>query len=368
MIANVVTFLLILVALAAGHLLIDEKGYVLIAFDNTTIEGTIVSFSILALLAVFGLLLLVKVLRFGWHSVMKTQGHFSRKRRLKAEQAWQESLWLLINDDIEQAANLLKSVPQPAERQDFVQAIAARAALQSGDVVRANTELEAISDQHQGQLASLWLAANNNEQALALLQQKVTVKKPSTAAISSYIKACIAAQQGQEAISTIAQWHKKLRWESQQWQSMFEQIFSQAPEQADELFAMLPKALQAKASTALYQVKLQQGDIAQLTGTLKKLLKQGQYHQLSSLLSHTTAADLSLKTAIQQQLKKTPEDQELLFALACLCNAEGDHELAAKIFDSLSAQPWQPRWSQQGQLAYQQTQQFEKAYLIAKSA
>ena len=54
MIAKVVTFLLILVALAAGHLLIDEKGYVLIAFDNTTIEGTIVSFSILALLAVDG--------------------------------------------------------------------------------------------------------------------------------------------------------------------------------------------------------------------------------------------------------------------------------------------------------------------------
>ncbi|MEJ6476851.1 heme biosynthesis HemY N-terminal domain-containing protein [Pseudoalteromonas piscicida] len=367
MMAKIVTFILIFIALAASHLLIDERGYVLISFNQTTIEGSIVSFSILFLLVITALVLLGKVTRWLWHRVANTKGHFSRKRRLKAEQAWNEGLWLFINGEVEQAATLLSKVPQPEARQDYVRAIAAKAALKQGDVVKANTELEAISQDNQGQLASLWLEANNSEQALALLDNKMTGTKPTSAVLSGYILACVQAKQAELAVAQIAKWYKKLNWSDTQWQSIFERIFVDAAAQADVLFNMLPKAVKAHAIPALNKVKLQQGRIEEVTSEMKKLLKQGQYHQLADYLQYSTQSSNELKLALQQQLKKHPDDKELLFALACLCNAEGDYELAAKIFDSLSAHPWEARWSKQAQLAYEKMHTYEKAYLIAKS-
>ncbi|GEK08537.1 heme biosynthesis protein [Pseudoalteromonas sp. McH1-7] len=367
MMAKIITFVLIFIALAASHLLIDEKGYVLISFNQTTIEGSIVSFTILLLLAITALVLLGKIVRWSWRHLINTKGHFSRKRKLKAQQAWDESLWLLINGEVEQAATLLAKTPQPDERQDYVRAIAAKAALKQGDIVKANTELEAISDDNQGQLATLWLEANNSEQALALLDDKMSAAKPTAAVLSGYIAACVEAQQSEQATTQIAKWHKKLNWSDAQWQTLFERLFTATPEQADTLFNMLPKAVKAHAVPALTKVKLQQGRIAEVTGDLKKLLKQGQYHQLAEYLQYNTQANAELKLALQQQLKKHPDDKELLFALACLCNAEADYELAAKIFDSLSAHPWEARWSKQAQLAYEKIHTYEKAYLIAKS-
>ncbi|KJY91963.1 heme biosynthesis protein [Pseudoalteromonas piscicida] len=367
MMAKIITFALIFIALAASHLLIDEKGYVLISFNQTTIEGSIVSFTILLLLAITALVLLGKVVRWSWHRLVNTKGHFSRKRKLKALQVWNESLWLFINGEVEQAATLLTKTPQPDERQDYVRAIAAKAALKQGDVVKANTELEAISDDNQGQLAALWLEANNSEQALALLDDKMSAAKPTSAVLSGYILACLQAKQPELAAAQIAKWHKKLNWSDTQWQSVFERMFVIAPEQADTLFNTLPKAVKAHAIPALNKVKLQQGRIAEVLGELKKLLKQGQYHQLADYLQHSTQSSNELKLALQQQLKKHPDDKELLFSLACLCNAEGDYELAAKIFDSLSANPWEARWSKQAQLAYEKMHTYEKAYLIAKS-
>ncbi|WP_440054685.1 heme biosynthesis HemY N-terminal domain-containing protein [Pseudoalteromonas sp. T1lg65] len=368
MIAKILTFVIILVALAAGHLLIDEKGYVLIAFNQTTIEGTIVAFVIMLFLLFVVTALVWKATKWLWRSYVSTKGHFSRKRQLRADAAWHDALWSLLNDDVTQAHARLAQVKQPESRDDFVKAIKAKAALQRGDNTLACTELETISAPNQSQLSTLWLQVNNGEQALTLLDDKMAQKKPAESVIASYIRAQVQSEQPEAAVETVIKWHKKLSWNDAQWQELFTTIFSSPKAPADALFDRLPKVLKSQVHPALLNAKLANGKLAEVADELKKLLKKGQYHQLSDYLSHTVNSDNDLKMAVQQQLKKQPEQPDLLFALACLSNAEGDHALAAKIFDSLSAhQSWQDRWSQQAQLAYEKTAEFEKAYLIAKS-
>ena len=48
MIGLIILIVAIVVVLAVTPFVLDEKGYVLISFNNTTIEGTIVSFCIMA--------------------------------------------------------------------------------------------------------------------------------------------------------------------------------------------------------------------------------------------------------------------------------------------------------------------------------
>ena len=50
MIGLIILIVAIVVVLAVTPFVLDEKGYVLISFNNTTIEGTIVSFCIMAVI------------------------------------------------------------------------------------------------------------------------------------------------------------------------------------------------------------------------------------------------------------------------------------------------------------------------------
>ncbi|CAH9065572.1 hypothetical protein PSECIP111854_03711 [Pseudoalteromonas sp. CIP111854] len=366
MIKALMVIAIVALAMAAGHLLIDEKGYVLIAFNDTTIEGTIVAFVIMLLITVFGSWLILKVLTFSWRLYRSTTGHFSNKKHAKSEQALTDAIWGVLNDDAHMVQSAFAKVNAPTQWQDHQHGLLAKAALQSGEQAQALQHLQAMSDDAQAQVPKLWLNANQSEQALALLSQPMQQKKPNAAAVSNYLEGLLHEQQLAQVVSTLSSKHKQLDLSEPQWHGFFKRFFDTAKQEATSFFAQLPKAVQAHAQLAYLQSVASQGKLSNVHEVLIKLLKKGQYKQLAQVLSHAKGADVKLTQAIQTSLKKQPEHSELLFCLACMANAEGDFELAAKIFASLPEQDWQSYWIDPALHSFEQTGQFKRAYQLAR--
>ena len=64
MIWLIILIVAVVVVIAVTPFVLDEKGYVLISFNNTTIEGTIVSFCIMAVLSAAVLYFSYKLTRY----------------------------------------------------------------------------------------------------------------------------------------------------------------------------------------------------------------------------------------------------------------------------------------------------------------
>ncbi|OHU84582.1 MULTISPECIES: heme biosynthesis HemY N-terminal domain-containing protein [Pseudoalteromonas] len=366
MIKTLMVIAVVALAMAAGHLLIDEKGYVLIAFNDTTIEGTIVAFVILLFMALIGAWLASKLLALVWQIYRKTTGHFGNKKRAKSQQALNQAFWGMLNDDAYAVKSAFAKSNAPIQWQDQQHALQAKAALQSGDQAGALQHLQAMSDEGQAQVPKLWLKANQTEQALALLSQPMQQKKPSAAAVSSYLDGLLQEQKLAEVVETLSSKYKQLDLTETYWQGFFKRFFNLAQQDATDYLSQLPKTVQAHAQQPYLQTMASQGQLAKIHDVLAKLLKKGQYHQLASVLAHAKGSDTKLTQAIQNNLKKQEQNSELLFCLACMANAEGDFELAAKIFASLPEQDWQPIWVEPALHSFERTGQYQRAYQLAR--
>ncbi|CAM4282455.1 heme biosynthesis HemY N-terminal domain-containing protein [Pseudoalteromonas byunsanensis] len=366
MIKTLMVIAVVALAMAAGHLLIDEKGYVLIAFNDKTIEGTIVAFVILFFMVLIGAWLVFKLLSLLWQIYHKTTGHFGNRKRVRSLQALNQAVWGMLNDDADTVQSAFAKSNAPSQWQDQQHALQAKAALQAGDQTGALQHLQAMSDEAQAQVPKLWLKANQTEQALALLSQPMQQKKPSAAAVSSYLDGLLQEQKLTEVVDTLSSKYKQLDLTQAYWQGFFKRFFSLAQQDATSYLSQLPKAVQAHAQQAYLQAMASQGQLSIIHDALTRLLKKGQYHQLASVLAHAKGGDTKLTQAIQSSLKKQEQNSELLFCLACMANAEGDFELAAKIFASLPEQDWQPTWVEPALYSFEQTGQYQRAYQLAR--
>ena len=99
---------------------------------------------------------------------------------------------------------------------------------------------------------------------------------------------------------------------------------------------------------------------------LIKMVKHNEQHLLlANILSKTTAADaVKLQTTIQERLKKDDSNNALLLALACLANAQGDYDLAARIFDKALNSDNKKQFFEQAALSYKNSAQAEKALVL----
>ncbi|TMP32545.1 heme biosynthesis HemY N-terminal domain-containing protein [Pseudoalteromonas rubra] len=362
---TLISVLVLLGVLAAGHLLIDEKGYLLIAVNNHTIETSLFALAVIGIFAVLLGALVLNLLGALWRTFARSRGWLKGRKNKRQQQALEAAVWACINGDDGQLQQALAISDLPIHWQDQQRAMAARVALQQQQPTQALADLQAMSPQSQGQVAKLWLAANQGEQALTLLGAQMTDKKVSDSVVASYLEALIQAGQSEQALALLQQKYKQLDWSESRWKAYLHALFAIDDSTAQATFNALPKALRPLAAPALTQQALRHGQFDAVRGDLLKYLKKGQYQQLAEALQYAASSDPELRKLIQAALKKQPDQPELLFCLACLANAQGEHELAAKIFDTLAQSPWQGLWQQQAEQAYAKTGQFDKAYLLA---
>ncbi|MBQ4863321.1 hypothetical protein J8L98_16685 [Pseudoalteromonas sp. MMG013] len=365
MIRVILIIIAIAIAMAAGHLLIDEKGYVLIAYNDVTIEATIVAMAIMFFMLTIGIWLVVKAIKFFWRLYRKSTGHFGHKRAMKASQAWQQALWATLNDDNEQVQVAFKKHDAPSQWQDYQYALLAKSALQQGEQATAVQHLSAMSEEAQSKVPKLWLQADKGEQALVLLETPMQQKKPQSTEIATYLEGLLVEQKYVELIKTLNDKHKQVTWSAEHWQRFFARFFMQNQPDGQAYYEQLPKALKVYAQQSYLQSMAASGQIKQIQPALLKWLKKGLYHDVSAVISAANEGDLQLTHAIQAQLKKQPDNAELLACLACMAHVDKDFELAAKIFDNINKSDWHTGWTSIALRSYEQTQQYQKAYELA---
>ena len=127
MIRFIVITALFFTALALSPLLIDEKGYILIAMGETIIELTVLSAAILFMIFAISAFIIFKILRGGfkisfkaWHTIA-----FANRRRGIAD--FNKGLAAYMLEDYQNAEQLFAKSAEPAKRQQSAYLLAAAA-------------------------------------------------------------------------------------------------------------------------------------------------------------------------------------------------------------------------------------------------
>ncbi|MDN3652772.1 heme biosynthesis HemY N-terminal domain-containing protein [Thalassotalea ponticola] len=104
---KILLVLALLTAIAVAPFLIDEKGYILIAMGNLTIEMTVVSALLMLVIGTIVGLLLISIIRFGWKMTSSTWRKLLFSNEAKANKAFQQGLGAYLLGDYQNAETLL---------------------------------------------------------------------------------------------------------------------------------------------------------------------------------------------------------------------------------------------------------------------
>ncbi|OON38553.1 protoheme IX biogenesis protein HemY [Izhakiella australiensis] len=139
-------FLLLLAGVVLGPLLAGHQGYVLIQTDSWNIETSVTGLVIILLIALIVILLLEWLLRRLFKTGTRTRGWFKGRKRSRARKQTQIALMKLAEGDYKQVEKLMSSHADHAEQPVVNYLLAAEAAQQRGDEIRANQHLERAAE------------------------------------------------------------------------------------------------------------------------------------------------------------------------------------------------------------------------------
>ena len=178
--------LLFLSAIAISPVLIGEKGYILIAMGDLTVESTVVTAIIMLSLAFIALLMVLKFFRGGLNFSFAAWNKIAFANRRKALRDLNKGIAAYVLGDYKQAEHLLAKSAEASSLEHIAYLIAADAA-----------QKQALKP--------------NTEHYLALLEQKTnTLKVAGLEAILIKIKLLIGQQNYAQARQVIDEHHKHI--------------------------------------------------------------------------------------------------------------------------------------------------------------
>ena len=178
--------LLFLSAIAISPVLIGEKGYILIAMGDLTVESTVVTATIMLTLAFIALLMVLKFFRGGLNFSFAAWNKIAFANRRKALRDLNKGIAAYVLGDYKQAEHLLAKSAEASSLEHIAYLIAADAA-----------QKQALKP--------------NTEHYLALLEQKTnTLKVAGLEAILIKIKLLIGQQNYAQARQVIDEHHKHI--------------------------------------------------------------------------------------------------------------------------------------------------------------
>lgn len=178
--------LLIFAAVALSPMLIDEKGYILIAMGDLTIESTVATASIMLVLTFITLLIALKVFRGGLNFSFAAWNKIAFASRRRALKDLNKGIAAYVLGDYQQSEHLLAKSAEASSLEHIAYLVAADAA-----------QKQALKP--------------NTEHYLALLEKSTdTLKEAGLEAILIKIKLLIGQQNYQQAREVIDQHHKHI--------------------------------------------------------------------------------------------------------------------------------------------------------------
>ena len=141
-----VLFLLLIAGIVIGPMLAGHQGYVLIQTENWNIETSVTGLVIILIVMLLAILAIEWLLRHLFRTGAKTRGWFMGRKRNRARRQTHEALIKLAEGDYRQVEKLMSRNADHAEQPVVNYLLAAEAAQQRGDEMRANQHLERATE------------------------------------------------------------------------------------------------------------------------------------------------------------------------------------------------------------------------------
>ncbi|AKL14187.1 putative protoheme IX biogenesis protein [Phytobacter ursingii] len=139
-------FALLIAGIVLGPMIAGHQGYVLIQTDNYNIETSVTGLVIILVLALVVLFALEWLLRRIFRTGAHTRGWFVGRKRRRARKQTELALIKLAEGDYQQVEKLMAKNADHAQQPMVNYLLAAEAAQQRGDEVRANQHLERAAE------------------------------------------------------------------------------------------------------------------------------------------------------------------------------------------------------------------------------
>ena len=168
MIKVLLLFLLLIAGIVLGPMLAGHQGYVLIQTDNYNVETSVTGLVIILILTMVVLFAIEWVLRRVFRTGARTRGWFVGRKSSRARKQTKAALLKLAEGDYQQVEKLMLKNADHAEQPVVNYLLAAEAAQQRGDEIRANQHLEraaelADNDQLPVEITRVRLQLTRNE-------------------------------------------------------------------------------------------------------------------------------------------------------------------------------------------------------------
>ncbi|CAK9886428.1 MAG: Protein HemY [Candidatus Erwinia impunctatus] len=137
-----IIFLLLIAGIILGPILAGHQGYVLIQTDKWNITTSVTGLCIILVLSLVIILGIEWLLRRIWRTGSRTRGWLSGRKGRRARKQTNAALMKLAEGDYKQVEKLLSRNADHAEQPVVNYLLAAEAAQQRGDELRANQHLE----------------------------------------------------------------------------------------------------------------------------------------------------------------------------------------------------------------------------------
>ncbi|MCT4700449.1 protoheme IX biogenesis protein HemY [Enterobacteriaceae bacterium H20N1] len=146
MIKVLLLFLLLIAGIVLGPMLAGHQGYVLIQTDNYNVETSVTGLVIILILTMVVLFVIEWLLRRIFHTGARTRGWFVGRKSSRARKQTKAALLKLAEGDYQQVEKLMAKNADHAEQPVVNYLLAAEAAQQRGDEIRANQHLERAAE------------------------------------------------------------------------------------------------------------------------------------------------------------------------------------------------------------------------------
>jgi HemY protein len=345
MITLLILLVLLVIGLVAGPYLIGQKGYVLIAIDNWTVEMSVVSLMLLVLASIVSFLILEWVVKKLWYAVSGSQKWFTGWSDRKHNKAFTQGLVALDEANYVEADKQLSAVGD-GKFAGVELLAAAQAANNLGNPDKAVSLWEKAQKEKASRLAAtIHLIEHHIKQAqpndaITLIKQLSEKEQKNKRIVALWVQALANSGQWQTLKDSLSGWKKQLStddyqyWMKQTAQGFYAELTSrEGANPLKQYWQSLPRKTRndpAQQSAYIEQL-IGQGMFADAEESLLAFQPKQSHPLLTPLFRqlHLTNPTASIKR-LEEWLKKDNENAELLSILGEVAFNAKDWDLAER--------------------------------------
>ncbi|WP_068544355.1 heme biosynthesis HemY N-terminal domain-containing protein [Thalassotalea crassostreae] len=357
MIRNIIKFVLVIALIALAPMLIDEKGYILIAMGDLTYELTVVSALVLLTLLAFVLMFLFWGTRIGFKFGSTTIKRFAFGNKTKAKRSFQQGIGAYLVGDYKHSQDLMSKCAEQSEMANSAWLVAAKSADELADTAQAQNFLQLINEHPKAQenfsfetllvAGRIYLKQQQFAKLRALLDSNHRFINHDWRLLGLEVELLVSEQSYDKAFDNLKAIRKDKQhqaeqlsaWEHLAFTAYYQQLITaESVESVAKHYKGLGrKERQSEGITLAYaKVLANNGLQNQLEDLVLPLVKKGASASfINKIKTLPYVKSQHIIQVVQKLLQKDQENTLWLSALAHLCAGNNELEKAQKAFVSL---------------------------------